>query len=76
MSSDINDDEKDGEGTDDNVFKSVREEENLEDPFPEREEHILNSHKMNTTEDEKEKGESYPTLDLSKNGIENLNHIC
>ena len=77
MSSDINDDEKDGEDTDENVFKSVREEEEtLEDPFPDRNEHVLNSHKMNTTEDEKEKGESYPTLDLSKHGIENLNYTC
>ena len=78
MSSDINDDdEEDGEDSAENVFKSVREEEEtLEDPFPDRNENVLNSHKMNTTEDEKERGESYPILDLSKNGIENLNHIC
>ena len=46
MSSDINDDEKDGEDFDDNVFKSVREGENLEDQFPDRDNRVLNNRKF------------------------------
>ena len=70
MSTDIIDDENDGEEIDENVFKPVRKEATSEDQFPDENDHVLNTHKINTKEDEQEKIDSYPAVDLSKNGIQ------